>query len=383
MKRPVVHERHVCGASIHSCLSVGLGSTTRWAFPFKPMAALSLSPSPCPFSVFSGMGWARRGGLLACKPLLPCYCSRSGSTSASERAKFGTECSNPFGVKIWFPLGKRLLPDCWRRRRKSLKGSGVPVGFQSISLQHFDDLSVDGLETCGLCFPWIQMHAELKGKFRKRNAEKQCGFYSTPWLWKLGLRYLQSTWALWKCIQLARRQKGLVWAPKPLWALNPGWFSAALSLGKGWSFGEKNRASASSLPSWFCLRHIQIRPVNLQGAAPRCQHSRQVLSELTVPALSYPLLRAAKSLCVPPLCLCPAASYPACSCPRRYPNLVHSRLQCTDQNLCSINTWRDVQGLTVRWGCGRARTCDETHNWPFSDSARWAAQRDADFGSGH
>ena len=121
-------------------------------FPSSPWV-LSLSPSPFPFSVFSGMGRVRRGGLLACKLLLPCYCSRSGSTSVSECAKFGTECSNPFGVKIWFPLGKRLLPDCWRRRRKSLKGSGVPVGFQSISLQHFDDLSVDGLETCGPCFP--------------------------------------------------------------------------------------------------------------------------------------------------------------------------------------------------------------------------------------
>lgn len=122
--------------------------------PSSPfLLSLSPFPTPPPFSIFGGMGWARRGGLSACKPVLPCHCSRSGSTSASERAKFGTECSSPFGVKIRFPLGKRLLPDCWRRRRKSLKGSGVPVGFQRISLQHFDDLSVDGLETCAPCFP--------------------------------------------------------------------------------------------------------------------------------------------------------------------------------------------------------------------------------------
>ena len=154
MKWPVVHTGHVCGARIHICLSVGLGSTTHWACPFKPIPAFSLSfPHPTPFLHLWWHGWARRGGLSACKPILPCHCSRSGSTSASERAKSGTECSSPFGVKIRFPLGKRLLPDCWIRRRKSLKGSGVPVGFQRISLQHFDDLSVDGLETCGPCFP--------------------------------------------------------------------------------------------------------------------------------------------------------------------------------------------------------------------------------------
>lgn len=31
---------------------------------------------------------------------------------AVARAEFGTECGSPFGVKICFPLGKRLLPDC-------------------------------------------------------------------------------------------------------------------------------------------------------------------------------------------------------------------------------------------------------------------------------
>ena len=50
MKQPVVHAGHVCGARIHICLSVGLGSTTHWACPFKPIPALSLSfPHPTPF----------------------------------------------------------------------------------------------------------------------------------------------------------------------------------------------------------------------------------------------------------------------------------------------------------------------------------------------
>ena len=68
--------------------------------------------------------------------------------------------------------------------------------------------------------------------------------------------------------------------------------------------------------------------------------------QVPAPSAAPVLLRHLKCPCLSAFAR--AASYLARSCPRLYPNLVRSRLQYTDQNLCSINTWRDVQGLTVR-----------------------------------
>lgn len=91
-------------------------------WPVVPPLAGPWPSSPWPFFLslflpFSSeslvaQGGRGEGGLLACTPLLLSHCNRSGASLALEHARFGTERSSPFGVEIWFPLGKRLLPDC-------------------------------------------------------------------------------------------------------------------------------------------------------------------------------------------------------------------------------------------------------------------------------
>lgn len=72
---------------------------------------------------------------------------------APRDAEVATEHRSLFGGEIQFSSGKKATSDCWRKRGESLKGSSIPGGPQIVGLQHFDDLSVDGLKTCGLCFP--------------------------------------------------------------------------------------------------------------------------------------------------------------------------------------------------------------------------------------
>lgn len=59
----------------------------------------------------------------------------------------------------------------------------MAAGLHSTGLQQFDDLSVRGLKTCGLCFPWFQMHVELKAKLERKKIKGQgnsLGFTQCP-----------------------------------------------------------------------------------------------------------------------------------------------------------------------------------------------------------